>query len=131
MTPVAGGAAQPPLALSIAPRSSLVIFSMASIARQRPLGIGVGKGGREALWYHLPAQPVAVLQPAAGDPLPAFGQGRPVVVDFLGRATADYERDRLVEGEVLRAAVEGDEGWPSSSKRTVITEPAGPGRASP
>ena len=74
--------------------------------------------------HHLPGQAVAILQPATLLRLrrPAFTQPAPVVIDLRLIATQHLQGNGLVEAE-YRPTIERREGWPCSSKATVIAVP--------
>src|SRR4051794_19490073 len=77
-------------------------------SRAGSLGIGIREELLHPLGRDLPGEPVLVLEPAARAFLAAFGELRPVVVDFVLVLTADLEGNGLVELE-LGAAVDTDE----------------------
>src|SRR5664280_2418701 len=66
----------------------------------RPLRVRVTEYRRKIGWHDLPAETVAILQPSAGDLLPAIGESFPVVVNLLVGCAIDHERDRLIEAVV-------------------------------
>ena len=95
-------------ALRSAAMSSLLILSIACIARLARSGSGSVEQLLHPAGHHLPGEAVLVLQPAARPLLAARGQPLPVVVDVLLGLAVDLEGDSLVELE-LGAAVDADE----------------------
>jgi hypothetical protein len=99
----------------------------------RTLHVVASENISQSLRHDVPGESIAVGDPSARQLLPACGEPFPEVVDLGLGGTTREERDlslRETLGRPVGALIAMND-CPSSSNSTVITEPAGPGPASP